>query len=246
MSTHGKRDGFILGMIPGCVGGQYEAKDACINLRKLSAWCGATFLECRCTGEMTKKLPCTYRLRSLMSHLFHTGIDVDKRIVFTDHPEHGSVAFDCTIKPKPLCAKVPCLYHSSFFSLFIRADLSIDIGSRSKGVELPGVREFCIPTRPISALSDRIHATIAQLKVTTKCTCFGQPLYVVVFPRHWSNYRKQALEQSCCFVVCHAFIVQELEQKSEMAGEIRLVVVGSGAAGYELACCAQYKFQQVL
>lgn len=51
--------------------------------------------------------------------------------------------------------------------------VSLDVGSRSRDTETPGVAEFCIPTRPIHMLVHRIQQRISQLVAahTTKVRC---------------------------------------------------------------------------
>jgi NADH dehydrogenase FAD-containing subunit len=59
--------------------------------------------------------------------------------------------------------------------------ISIDIGSASRGVErIPGVGEFCIPTRPISALVKRIEDETEILLRKFSIDSQKDPLHIVI------------------------------------------------------------------
>lgn len=103
--SHGS-SAYYSGMFPGVIAGLYEPAEATIELRALSRWCGARFLDAEVVD-----------------------IDPDSREV--------------------RCAGRPPL----------RFDLcSVNVGSTTRALDLPGIQEHAVPTRPIAELLRRVEA----------------------------------------------------------------------------------------
>ena len=121
------------GMVPGCVSKLYSKEDTQISLEDLAQWANVDFIK----GTMV-------------------GISNDASANFSDmnkpeskHEANGNHE-----------AQQIFLEDGSAVEYDV---LSLDIGSTCKGLDIPGVLEHCIPTRPIDALVNRIQQAEVEL-----------------------------------------------------------------------------------
>lgn len=118
------------GMVPGCISGRYTSEETLLHLKPLAEWAGIDFVQ-----ERVIDIDLEQKVVHLASSSSSTSQQQQQQQENDDENSQNtasttSISFDC---------------------------ISIDIGSTSRGLDdTPGASQYCIPTRPISKLVERI------------------------------------------------------------------------------------------
>jgi NADH dehydrogenase FAD-containing subunit len=134
------------GMVPATVAGLYEPNECQIQLKPLTEWSRINFIQ----GE-------------LIDIDFACAVDDAAGTSRRDTSNNESSQNFATVL---VTKDEPVEDESDRQTIRIPFDvISLDIGSASRGIDdVPGAKDYTIPTRPISGLVDVIERTTAQLK----------------------------------------------------------------------------------